>query len=173
MKQLGVTPYLLVARDPAKNRSRYLDPYAGGISFGTLFSQDNIKVAWKDETATTLVSPPYSDNNYLNQIQSIGAAIKQQTPESVLTVVNKVSGKFRIKKIDEAKKGLAGARFTLSKRTSVSDPYQVQGDFTPVSKETTAERTILTFDNLKPGVYDLKETKAPAAYTLDSKTYVV
>lgn len=173
MKQLGVTPYLLVAHDPAKNRSRYLDPYAGGISFGTLFSQDNIKVAWKDETATTLVSPPYSDNNYLNQIQSIGAAIKQQTPESVLTVVNKVSGKFRIKKIDEAKKGLAGARFTLSKRTSVSDPYQVQGDFTPVSKETTAERTILTFDNLKPGVYDLKETKAPAAYTLDSKTYVV
>ncbi|WP_256866589.1 prealbumin-like fold domain-containing protein, partial [Streptococcus dysgalactiae] len=34
-------------------------------------------------------------------------------------------------------------------------------------------RTTLTFDNLKPGVYDLKETKAPDAYTLDSKTYVV
>ncbi|WP_227877908.1 SpaA isopeptide-forming pilin-related protein [Streptococcus pyogenes] len=173
MKQLGVTPYLLVARDPAKNRSRYLDPYAGGISFGTLFSQDNIRVAWKDETATTLVSSKYTDNSYLKQIQSIGAVIKQQIPESVLTVVNKVSGKFRIKKIDEAKKGLAGAVFTLSKRTSVSGPYQVQGDFTPVSKETTAERTTLTFDNLKPGVYDLKETKAPVAYTLDSKTYVV
>lgn len=61
----------------------------------------------------------------------------------------------------------------MSKRTTVAADHQVQGDFTPVSKETTAERTTLTFDNLKPGVYDLKETKAPVAYTLDSKTYVV
>ncbi|MFP7775494.1 SpaA isopeptide-forming pilin-related protein [Streptococcus dysgalactiae] len=173
MKQLGVTPYLLVARDPAKNRSRYLDPYAGGISFGTLFSQDNIRVAWKDETATTLVSSKYTDNSYLKQIQSIGSTIKQQIPESILTVTDKKSGKFSINKIDEAKKGLAGATFTLSKRTAVAAGHQVQGDFIPVSKETTVGRTTLTFDNLKPGVYDLKETKAPDAYTLDSKTYVV
>lgn len=171
MKALGVIPYLIVERDPYANRSRYLDPKADSPSFGAFYPSDNIKVAWSNKSSG-LFTPP-ADTNYTHQIQSIGAAIKQQTPESVLTVVNKVSGKFRIKKIDEAKKGLAGATFTLSKRTSVSNPYQVEGDFTPVSKETTAGRTTIAFDNLKPGVYDLKETKAPDAYTLDSKTYVV
>lgn len=171
MKSLGVVPYLLVERDPYANRNTYLDPKAEAPSFGAFYPADNIKVAWSNNSST-LFTPPMN-TNYTTQIQSIGSTIKQQIPESVLTVVNKVSGKFRIKKIDEAKKGLAGAIFTLSKRTSVSGPYQVQGDFTPVSKETTAERTTLTFDNLKPGVYDLKETKAPDAYTLDSKTYVV
>ncbi|WP_247275528.1 SpaA isopeptide-forming pilin-related protein [Streptococcus pyogenes] len=171
MKALGVIPYLIVERDPYANRSRYLDPKADSPSFGAFYPSDNIKVAWSNKSSG-LFTPP-ADTNYTHQIQAIGAAIKQQTPESVLTVVNKVSGKFRIKKIDEAKKGLAGATFTLSKRTSVSDPYQVQGAFTPVSKETTAERTTLTFDNLKPGVYDLKETKAPETYVLDQKTYVV
>lgn len=171
MKALGVIPYLIVERDPYANRSRYLDPKADSPSFGAFYPSDNIKVAWSNKSSG-LFTPP-ADTNYTHQIQSIGAAIKQQAPESVLTVVNKVSGKFRIKKIDEAKKGLAGATFTLSKRTSVSNPYQVEGDFTPVSKETTAGRTTIAFDNLKPGVYDLKETKAPDAYTLDSKTYVV
>lgn len=173
IKKLGVNPYLLVARDPSKNRNKYLDPYSSGASFGTLFAQENIHIAWKNETASTLVSPPYEDYSYSKQIQSIGSAIKQQIPESILTITNKTSGKFSINKIDEAKKGLAGATFTLSKRTTVAADHQVQGDFIPVSKETTAGRTTLTFDNLKPGVYDLKETKAPNAYVLDPKTYVV
>lgn len=173
MKKLGVNPYLLVARDPAKDRNKYLDPYSSGASFGTLFAQENIHIAWKNETASTLFSPPYEDYSYSKQIQSIGSAIKQQIPESILTITNKTSGKFSINKIDEAKKGLAGATFTLSKRTTVATDHQVQGDFIPVSKETTVGRTALTFDNLKPGVYDLKETKAPDAYTLDSKTYIV
>ncbi|MGM1091825.1 SpaA isopeptide-forming pilin-related protein [Streptococcus dysgalactiae] len=172
MKTLGVVPYLMVERDPTANRATYLDPKATSPSFGAFYPADNIKTVWSQNTSNWF-TPPAKDTSYTTQIQSIGSTIKQQIPESVLTVVNKVSGKFRIKKIDEAKKGLAGAIFTLSKRTSVSGPYQVQGDFTPVSKETTAERTTLTFDNLKPGVYDLKETKAPDAYTLDSKTYVV
>lgn len=171
MKSLGVVPYLLVERDPYANRNTYLDPKAEAPSFGAFYPADNIKVAWSNNSST-LFTPPMN-TNYTTQIQSIGSTIKQQIPESILTVTDKKSGKFSINKIDEAKKGLAGAIFTLSKRTSVSGPYQVQGDFTPVSKETTAERTTLTFDNLKPGVYDLKETKAPDAYTLDSKTYVV
>ncbi|HGM9631205.1 TPA: SpaA isopeptide-forming pilin-related protein [Streptococcus pyogenes] len=173
IKKLGVNPYLLVARDPSKDRNKYLDPYSSEASFGTLFAQENIHIAWKNETASTLVSPPYEDYSYSKQLQSIGSAIKQQIPESVLTVINRASGKFSINKIDEAKKGLAGATFTLSKRTTVAVNHQVQGAFTPVSKETTAGRTTLTFDNLKPGVYDLKETKAPNAYVLDPKTYVV
>ncbi|WP_242023732.1 prealbumin-like fold domain-containing protein, partial [Streptococcus agalactiae] len=78
-----------------------------------------------------------------------------------------------INKIDEAKEGLVGATFTLSKRTTVAADHQVQGDFIPVSNETSGGRTTLTFDNLKPGFYDLTETKAPNAYVLDPKTYVV
>lgn len=171
MKSLGVVPYLLVERDPYANRNTYLDPKAEAPSFGAFYPADNIKVAWSNNSST-LFTPPMN-TNYTTQIQSIGSTIKQQIPESILTVTDKKSGKFSINKIDEAKKGLAGATFTLSKRTTVAADHQVQGDFIPVSKETTAERTTLTFDNLKPGVYDLKETKAPVAYTLDSKTYVV
>ncbi|MFA1354327.1 SpaA isopeptide-forming pilin-related protein [Streptococcus dysgalactiae] len=171
MKSLGVVPYLLVERDPYANRNTYLDPKAEAPSFGAFYPADNIKVAWSNNSST-LFTPPMN-TNYTTQIQSIGSTIKQQIPESILTVTDKKSGKFSINKIDEAKKGLAGATFTLSKRTTVAADHQVQGDFTPVSKETTAERTTLTFNNLKPGVYDLKETKAPVAYTLDSKTYVV
>nr|WP_283776565.1 SpaA isopeptide-forming pilin-related protein [Streptococcus dysgalactiae] len=171
MKPLGVIPYLLVARDPYSDRSRYLDPKAPSPSFGAFFPADNIKVAWSNNSST-LFTPPVN-TNYTTQIQSIGSTIKQQIPESILTVTDKKSGKFSINKIDEAKKGLAGATFTLSKRTTVAVNHQVQGDFIPVSKETTAGRTTLTFDNLKPGVYDLKETKAPNAYVLDPKTYVV
>ncbi|MGP6387875.1 SpaA isopeptide-forming pilin-related protein [Streptococcus dysgalactiae] len=171
MKSLGVVPYLLVERDPYANRNTYLDPKAEAPSFGAFYPADNIKVAWSNNSSTLFT--PTVDTNYLNQIQSIGSAIKQQIPESILTITNKTSGKFSINKIDEAKKGLAGATFTLSKRTTVATDHQVQGDFIPVSKETTVGRTALTFDNLKPGVYDLKETKAPDAYTLDSKTYIV
>lgn len=171
MKSLGVVPYLLVERDPYANRNTYLDPKAEAPSFGAFYPADNIKVAWSNNSST-LFTPPMN-TNYTTQIQSIGSTIKQQIPESTLTVTDKKSGKFSINKIDEAKKGLAGATFTLSKRTTVAADHQVQGDFIPVSKETTVGRTTLTFDNLKPGVYDLKETKAPDAYTLDSKTYVV
>ncbi|WP_200894303.1 SpaA isopeptide-forming pilin-related protein [Streptococcus dysgalactiae] len=172
MKSLGVVPYLLVERDPSANRITYLDPKAGSPSFSAFYPADNIKTVWSQNTSNWFM-PPANDTSYTTQIQSIGSTIKQQIPESVLTVTDKKSGKFSINKIDEAKKGLAGATFTLSKRTTVAADHQVQGDFIPVSKETTAERTTLTFDNLKPGVYDLKETKAPVAYTLDSKTYVV
>ena len=172
MKTLGVVPYLMVERDPTANRATYLDPKAASPSFGAFYPADNIKTVWSQNTSNWF-DPPKNDPNYTTQIQSIGSTIKQQIPESVLTVTDKKSGKFSINKIDEAKKGLAGATFTLSKRTTVAVDHQVQGDFIPVSKETTAGRTTLTFDNLKPGVYDLKETKAPDAYTLDSKTYVV
>lgn len=171
MKPLGVIPYLLVARDPYSDRSRYLDPKVLSSSFGAFFPADNIKVAWSNNSST-LFTPPINAN-YTTQIQAIGTTIKSQIPESILTVTDKKSRKFSINKIDEAKEGLVGATFTLSKRTTVAADHQVQGDFIPVSKETTVGRTTLTFDNLKPGFYDLKETKAPNAYVLDPKTYVV
>lgn len=171
MKPLGVIPYLLVARDPYSDRSRYLDPKVLSSSFGAFFPADNIKVAWSNNSSTLFTSP--INANYTIQIQAIGTTIKSQIPESILTVTDKKSRKFSINKIDEAKEGLVGATFTLSKRTTVAADHQVQGDFIPVSKETTVGRTTLTFDNLKPGFYDLKETKAPNAYVLDPKTYVV
>ncbi|WP_218666130.1 SpaA isopeptide-forming pilin-related protein, partial [Streptococcus dysgalactiae] len=172
MKTLGVVPYLMVERDPTANRGTYLDPKAASPSFGAFYPADNIKTVWSQNTSNWF-DPPKNDPNYTTQIQAIGTTIKAQIPESILTVTDKKSGKFSINKIDEAKKGLAGATFTLSKRTTVAVNHQVQGNFIPVSKETTAGRTTLTFDNLKPGVYDLKETKAPNAYVLYPKTYVV
>lgn len=102
MKSLGVVPYLLVERDPYANRNTYLDPKAEAPSFGAFYPADNIKVAWSNNSST-LFTPPMN-TNYTTQIQSIGSTIKQQIPESILTVTDKKSGKFSINKIDEAKK---------------------------------------------------------------------
>lgn len=173
MKSIGVIPYLLIARDPTQSRSSYyLNPVEPSPSFGGLFAKDNIKVAWSKYT-TTLFQPDSSDDSYTNQIQAIGSAIKQAIPTSVLTITNKQGGQFSLKKIDENKNDLAGATFTLSKRTTVSSAYQVQGDFPSVSQVTSFNRTTLTFDHLKPGVYNLRESKAPEAYAKEDKTYVV
>ncbi|MDU5527264.1 MAG: SpaA isopeptide-forming pilin-related protein [Finegoldia magna] len=71
-----------------------------------------------------------------------------------------VPGKFSIKKFSEAdKKLLAGAVFTLTDKTGKS-----------ISR-TTGSDGILTFDNLKPGEYTLKETKAPENFNKVEKTW--
>ena len=71
-----------------------------------------------------------------------------------------VPAKFSIKKFSEAdKKLLAGAVFTLSDKSGKS-----------ISR-TTGSDGILTFDNLKPGEYTLKETKAPENFNKVEKTW--
>lgn len=71
-----------------------------------------------------------------------------------------VPAKFSIKKFSEAdKKLLAGAVFTLTDKSGKA-----------VSR-TTGTDGILTFDNLKPGEYTLKETTAPKDYNLVEKTW--
>lgn len=71
-----------------------------------------------------------------------------------------VPAKFSIKKFSEAdKKLLAGAVFTLTDKSGKS-----------ISR-TTGSDGILTFDNLKPGEYTLKETKAPENFNKVEKTW--
>lgn len=71
-----------------------------------------------------------------------------------------IPAKFSIKKFSEAdKKLLAGAVFTLTDKSGKA-----------VSR-TTGTDGILTFDNLKPGEYTLKETKAPENFNKVEKTW--
>lgn len=71
-----------------------------------------------------------------------------------------VPAKFSIKKFSEAdKKLLSGAVFTLTDKEGKA-----------ISR-TTGTNGILTFDNLKPGEYTLKETKAPENFNKVEKTW--
>ncbi len=68
-----------------------------------------------------------------------------------------VYGKIAIKKVDEDKKVLSGAEFSL---------YDVSGKL--VEKGLTGSDGTLSFGDLKPGQYVLKETKAPEGYVLEA-----
>lgn len=73
-----------------------------------------------------------------------------------------VYGKVTVKKVDEDKKVLSGAEFTL---------YDSKGKV--VGKAVTGSDGTVSFEELEPGEYVLKETKAPDGYVLDEKeTYV-
>lgn len=74
------------------------------------------------------------------------------------------SGKFEINKTDENNKPLAGAEFTLT-------PTKPSGDtIAKTSEEGTGK---VLFDNLKPGEYELTESKAPDGYKKSDKTWAV
>ncbi len=65
-------------------------------------------------------------------------------------------GKIAIKKTDEDKKVLPGAEFTL---------YDEDGKV--VDRGVTGSDGTLSFEDLEPGSYTLKETKAPEGYVLE------
>lgn len=67
-----------------------------------------------------------------------------------------VYGKIAIKKTDEDKKVLPGAEFTL---------YDEDGKV--VDRGVTGSDGTLSFEDLEPGSYTLKETKAPEGYVLE------
>lgn len=67
-----------------------------------------------------------------------------------------VLGSIAIKKTDEDKKVLSGAEFTL---------YDEDGKV--VDRGVTGSDGTLTFNDLEPGRYVLKETKAPEGYVLE------
>ncbi|EGY80247.1 cell wall anchor domain protein, partial [Peptoniphilus indolicus ATCC 29427] len=79
---------------------------------------------------------------------------KHQVTVATATISNEIFAKLIIKKTDKAdNKELQGAEFTLTKKDG--------------TKTLTAESTtngIATFDNIPPGEYILKETKAPDKY---------
>lgn len=69
-----------------------------------------------------------------------------------------VLGKIAVKKVDEDKKVLSGAEFTL---------YGEDGKV--VDKGVTGSDGIVSFTALEPGTYVLKETDAPEGYVLSSE----
>ncbi len=71
-------------------------------------------------------------------------------------VTTPVYGKVAVKKVDEDKKVLSGAEFTL---------YDSKGKV--VGKAVTGSDGTVSFEELEPGEYVLKETKAPEGYVLD------
>lgn len=89
-----------------------------------------------------------------------------------LTVVNEkkpsgggstpVYGKIVVKKINEDREVLSGAEFTL---------YNANGKV--VGKTVTGSDGTVSFEELEPGDYVLKETKAPEGYELSNEIIIV
>lgn len=112
-------------------------------------------------------------NEYIYSVKEVDKDGKDFVPsgyrksEDGLTVTNtrrpsdpgdpiKVYGKVTVKKIDENKKVLSGAEFTL---------YDANGKV--VAKAVTGSDGTVSFTDLEKGDYVLKETKAPEGYVLD------
>lgn len=113
-------------------------------------------------------------NEYNYSVKEVDAEGKDFVPsgyrksEDGLTVTNTrnsgggggtttpVSGKVTVKKVDEDKKTLSGAEFTL---------FDSKGKV--VGKAVTGSDGTVSFEGLELGDYVLKETKAPEGYILD------
>lgn len=94
------------------------------------------------------------DGSIKNELER-GSHIKENTVAvPTVTIQNEIFGKLIINKTDKADgKELQGAEFTLIKK-----------DGTESFTATSTEKGIATFDEIPPGEYILKETKAPDKY---------
>ncbi|HFI2440002.1 TPA: SpaA isopeptide-forming pilin-related protein [Streptococcus suis] len=79
------------------------------------------------------------------------------------TSISGQTGSFTLKKVDENKKPLSNATFTL---------YSANGDVVQ-QLETTSSVNGIVFSNIPEGVYTLKETKAPDGYQLLDDYYEI
>lgn len=77
-------------------------------------------------------------------------------------------GKFTLKKVNERQEFLNGAVFTLTKK----DGEQLPKEFAQKEIKVEKEEGVLV-DNLDPGIYLLKETKAPGGYTKTNETATI
>ncbi|HBD63057.1 MAG TPA: hypothetical protein DC038_01345, partial [Clostridiales bacterium] len=130
------------------------------------------EVTWEDLDKTD-----EDGNEYIYSVKEVDGDGKDFVPsgykksEVSLTVTNTktsspggggettpVYGKVTVKKVDEDKKVLSGAEFTL---------YDSKGKV--VGKAVTGSDGTVSFEELGPGEYVLKETKAPEGYVLDDK----
>lgn len=134
-------------------------------------SDGTTEVTWDDLEVTDI-----DGNVYIYSVKEVDAAGNDFVPseytktENGLTVTNTrkptgggggttpVYGKVTVKKVDEDKKVLSGAEFTL---------YDSKGKV--VGKAVTGSDGTVSFEELEQGEYVLKETKAPEGYVLDEK----
>lgn len=81
--------------------------------------------------------------------------LRHNTTE-VIEIPNKMPGSIQVTKIDaKTKAPLAGARFDL---------YTINDKF--LESKTSGEDGVVTFNNLEPGYYYIKESKAPDGYAI-------
>lgn len=97
---------------------------------------------------------------------------KEGKKESKDVFVKIFKGNVEITKVDGSNKEtkLANAEFQLFTEANLDSPYMDPTTNKPVKATTTAEG-LATFENLAPGKYFLKETKAPEGYKLSSAFY--
>lgn len=104
--------------------------------------------------------------DYSNQFDKNG---KKESKEVFVKIFK---GNVTITKVDGSNKEtkLANAEFQLFTKANLDSPYMDPTTNEPVKATTTAEG-LATFENLAPGKYFLKETKAPEGYKLSSAFY--
>ena len=111
----------------------------------------------------------YRDGNVKIESQSITGGGTNLFGENLnIEVENKPSGQdFRIYKKNDEGKGLAGAEFTLTKQVKAGEEPS-----TPIVRKSNAQG-IVSFEDLKPGTYEIKETRAPEGYKPTNKKWAL
>ena len=111
----------------------------------------------------------YSDGYVKIESQSITGSGTSVTGANInIDVENKPSGQdFRIYKKNDEGKGLAGAEFTLTKQVKAGEKPSA-----PIVRSSDPNG-IVSFEGLKPGTYEIKETKAPEGYKPTNKKWVL
>ena len=101
-----------------------------------------------------------------NKDNTRGVFVKDQAvPDGVLQLKD-YQGSAVLKKTDESGKNLAGAQFSVQRADLNSDNYSDYGD---QSSYVTNSNGQLSLENLAPGKYKMKESKAPEGYYLNSR----
>lgn len=111
-----------------------------------------VEIVINDNGTEAVITLKYDGQDYGNRELTVVNERKPGGGGSATPVL----GKIAIKKVDENKKVLLGAEFTL---------YDESGKV--VDKAVTGSDGTVSFTDLKPGEYVLKETKAPEGYVLD------
>lgn len=138
-----------------------IEKAAGKANLVVTFDAAVNETAISNEKIANMVSLDYS-----NQFD------KEGKKESKDVFVKIFKGNVEITKVDGSNKEtkLENAEFQLFTDANLDSPYMDPTTNKPVKAATTAEG-LATFENLAPGKYFLKETKAPKGYKLSSAFY--
>lgn len=101
-----------------------------------------------------------------NEDNTRGVFVNDQAVSDGVLQLKDYQGSAVLKKTDEFGKNLAGAEFSLQRAELNSNDFKDYGD---QSSYVTNSNGQLNLNNLAPGKYKLKESKAPEGYYLNSR----
>ncbi|MFD0705503.1 SpaA isopeptide-forming pilin-related protein [Alloscardovia venturai] len=136
------------------------------LTDGTYMLQETVAPSGYDLNATVYTVTVAGGSFTIKDMQNNTVALNSSGQLQVGDKKTPVKGKFAVKKVDadDVSKTLAGATFELKlNSTSASTSFE----------KTTDSRGLISFEDLDPGQYLLKEKEAPYGYQLDSATYVI